>query len=84
MAATPARLLPALRQPLPAQAAEFHHAFEPGAWTDRQPSVVLSCCRGAGVDALRHSAPLCGLFCLLWYKYSPARLAPVLGGSAGL
>ena len=41
MAATPARLLPALRQPLPAQAAEFHHAFEPGAWTDRPPSVVL-------------------------------------------
>ena len=41
MAATPARLLPALRQPLPAQAAEFHHAFEPWAGTDRPPSVVL-------------------------------------------
>lgn len=84
MAATPARLLPALRQPLPAQAAEFHHAFEPGAGTDRPPSGVLPWDVVQAWDALRPSAPLCGLFCLLWYKYSPAWLAPVLGGSAGL
>lgn len=81
MAATPARLLPALRQPLPAQAAEFHHAFK--VWDrDRPPAA-----RGAGVNALRPSAPLCAplrAFCPLWYKYSPARLAPVLGGSVGL
>lgn len=32
-----------------------------GTGTDRPPPVVLSCCRGAGVDALRSSAPLCGL-----------------------
>ena len=84
MAATPARLLPALRQPLPAQAAEFHHAFK--VWgRDRPPAVRgVAVGRGAGVDALRPYAPLCGLFCPLWYKYSPAWLAPVLGGSAGL
>lgn len=27
-----------------------------GTWTDRPPPVVLSCCRGAGVDAVRPSA----------------------------
>ena len=52
---------------------------------DRPPAVRgVAVGRGAGVDALRPYAPLCGLFCPLWYKYSPAWLAPVLGGSAGL
>ena len=84
MAAIPARLLPALRQTCPPRLRGFTMLSRRGTWTDYPPPVVLSCCRGAGVDALRPSAPLCGLFCPSWYKYSPARLAPVLGGSAGL
>ena len=56
MAATPARLLPALRQPLPAQAAEFHHAFK--VWGRDRPPAVRGVAVGRGAGAGR-SAPFC-------------------------
>lgn len=54
-AATPARLLPALRQTRPPRLRGFTMLSRRGAGTDRPPPVVLSCCRGASVDALRPS-----------------------------
>ena len=83
-AATSARLLPALRQTCPPRLRGFTMLSRRGTGTDRPPPVVLPWGVVQAVDALRPSAPLCGLSCPSWYKYSPARLAPVLGGSVGL
>lgn len=47
-----------------------------GIGTDRPPPVVLSCGRGAGVDAVRPSAPLCGLSALDSISIAPHGLRP--------
>lgn len=62
-AATPTRLLPALRQTARpgCGVSPCFQGVGQGQTARRPPPVVLSCCRGAGVDALRPSAPLCGL-----------------------
>lgn len=83
-AATPARLLPALRQTArPGCGVSPCFQGVGQGQTARRPW----CCLAAVVQVwtlCTPYAPLCGLFCPSWYKYSPAWLAPVPGGSVGL
>ena len=75
-AATPARLLPALRQTCPPRLRGFTMLSRRGTGTDRPPPVVLPWDVVQAVDALRPSAPLCGLFCPLWLSIAPHGLRP--------